>query len=107
MANEINRIATPTTQGSNQGNTISPVNINNGKNPSPHGGNVVDSADKLTVTNSAVKLQALDQQIASIPVVDEQRVASIRTAIQNGDYKVDPTSTAVKLMNLESALYRT
>jgi len=107
MANEINRVATPPTQSGNQSQSINPININNGKNQQTQGGSTVNSADKLTVTDSAAKLQALDQQIASLPVVDEQRVASIRTAIENGDYKVDAASTALKFLNLESALHRT
>ncbi|NOZ53877.1 MAG: flagellar biosynthesis anti-sigma factor FlgM [Gammaproteobacteria bacterium] len=106
MANEINKVSTPLLQHGNQNHTIKSATINTGKSQTAHDSNLVTNADKVTVTDSAAKLQALEQHIANMPVVDEQRVASIRAAIQNGSYQMDPERTATKLLGLETALHR-
>jgi negative regulator of flagellin synthesis FlgM len=63
-------------------------------------------ADVVTITPSAAKLQAVEQKLASIPVVDQARVDQLRNAIESGQYKVDPQRTAEKLLQMESALHR-
>jgi flagellar biosynthesis anti-sigma factor FlgM len=44
--------------------------------------------------------------LSKLPVVDQARVDSLRKAIANGEYKVDPTRTAEKFVRLESALFK-
>jgi negative regulator of flagellin synthesis FlgM len=60
--------------------------------------------DHLTLTASATKLRQLEKDIAALPVVDQQRVDSIKNAILNGEYTIDPVKTAEKFIHLEMAL---
>jgi len=76
-----------------QNETIRPQQ--QGANPS--------SADKVTLTDTAAKLQKLEKQLSNLPVVDQERVASLQKAIASGEYKVDPAKTAEKLVQFESA----
>ncbi|GMU68510.1 MAG: hypothetical protein AMXMBFR37_08430 [Steroidobacteraceae bacterium] len=56
------------------------------------------------ITEAARQLAALEQYVKDLPVVDEVRVAALRSAIQLGHYKFDPEATATKLMCLERDL---
>lgn len=73
------------------------------KNPQQEGANV-SPTDHVTLTKTAAKLQKLEKDLSNIPVVDQDRVASLRKAIASGEYKVDPVKTAEKLVQFESAL---
>jgi negative regulator of flagellin synthesis FlgM len=48
------------------------------------------AADKVTLTDTAAKLQKLEKQLSNLPVVDQERVANLQKAIASGEYKVDP-----------------
>ncbi len=63
------------------------------------------SVDAVTLTEASVKLQALEKNMASIPVIDESRVERIKNAIESGEYKVNSTRTAEKFVQLETKLY--
>lgn len=62
--------------------------------------------DTVSLSNTAENLKNLEQVITQLPVVDEQRVESIRQAINEGTYQVDSASIADRLINFESDLYR-
>ena len=59
------------------------------------------SSDKVSLTSTAAKLKALEQELASQPDVDMRKVADVQAAIANGKYNVDPESIADKMMNFE------
>jgi len=56
--------------------------------------------------NMAEQLQLLEQQIASIPVVDIQHRNAVRNAIASGAYVINPVSIAEKFLKFEKDLYR-
>jgi len=63
--------------------------------------------DKVSLTGDAVRLQQLDRSAASLgkdPPVDGKRVASLRSAIASGRYKVDAEAVAAKMSRLEGDL---
>ena len=62
------------------------------------------ASDTVTVTQQAERLQQLEQTLADAPAIDEQRVAEIRQALANGQYRVDADRIAEKLMKLEQGL---
>ena len=63
------------------------------------------STDSVTITSSAVHLQAAERRLKGIPLVDEARVERIRNSIENGEYNIDPAKIADKFIKLETALY--
>ncbi len=62
------------------------------------------AADQVTLTGSARTLQKLGEAIANAPVVNSQKVATVKQAVQNGTYKVDAGRVADKLIQFESGL---
>jgi negative regulator of flagellin synthesis FlgM len=62
------------------------------------------TADTVTLTGSAVALQKLSEAVAKAPVVDMQKVASVKQAVQNGTYQVDAGRVADKLLQFENGL---
>jgi len=60
--------------------------------------------DKVSLTGQAQQLQELEMQLANQPVVDKQRVESVRNAIENGSFTVKPGRIADRLISLDQAL---
>lgn len=57
--------------------------------------------DTVNLTSSAKLLERLDKTLASLPAVDSQRVAEIKTAIENGDYHIDTDAIAEAMIRLD------
>lgn len=62
------------------------------------------AADHVELSHSARSLQALAHEIADLPAVDAARVDSIRSAISEGRYHVDPVRLAQKFLEFEGDL---
>jgi negative regulator of flagellin synthesis FlgM len=62
------------------------------------------SADHVTLTNSARYLQKIEEAVAKAPVVDTAKVASVKQAVQSGTYHVDAGRVADKLLQFEKGL---
>jgi negative regulator of flagellin synthesis FlgM len=62
------------------------------------------AADQVTLTGSAITLQKLGEAVANAPVVNTQKVATVKTSIQNGTYKVDAGRVADKILQFENGL---
>ena len=62
------------------------------------------ASDTVSLTGTASQLRALEQQVASLPVVDVQRVESIKQSIANGGFQIDPTRVAEKMIQIESSI---
>ena len=62
------------------------------------------AGDTVSLTGTAAKLRSLEEQLATQPVVDAQRVDSIRRAIANGTYEINPQRVADKMIQIDSAI---
>jgi negative regulator of flagellin synthesis FlgM len=62
------------------------------------------TADTVTLTGPALALQKLSEAVAKAPVVNTQKVASVKQSVQNGTYQVDAGRVADKLLEFESGL---
>lgn len=62
------------------------------------------ATDTVSLTDTAARLQNLENTIAELPVVDSQRVEEIRSAISNGEYEMNLTNIADKLLGLDAEL---
>jgi len=56
-------------------------------------------SDTVSLTNAAEQIQSLQQIIADVPVVDSERVASIKAAIDDGSYSTDADQLAQNLLS--------
>jgi len=61
-------------------------------------------SDTINITGTASQLQALEKQLSSLPVVDVQRVDSVKREISNGTFEIDPPRIADKMIQIESAI---
>ena len=62
------------------------------------------SPQDVQITGTARQLADLDQQVRNAPDVNEQKVAQLRSAIEQGTYQVRPQHIADQLMSLERSL---
>lgn len=62
------------------------------------------STETVSLTEDAALLQALDEQIAATPAVNAARVEEVRTALANGEYRIDAERVAEKLLAAEGGI---
>lgn len=60
------------------------------------------AADSVSLTDTAARLQKLENTIAELPVVDSQRVEDIRNAIASGEYEINSASIADKMLSFDA-----
>jgi negative regulator of flagellin synthesis FlgM len=60
------------------------------------------SADTVTITKKAETLQMLESDINGQPDVDNERIESLKSAIDSGQYDIDPYRVAEKLIQFET-----
>ncbi len=65
----------------------------------------VGAQDTVKLTAQAQSLSKLEQKITDAPDTDQNKIASIKAAIENGEYKINPDRLAGKLLSQESALF--
>jgi negative regulator of flagellin synthesis FlgM len=99
-----NRIASLATHTSGQGAPVDNQRNGNDKAACDSCGPAASGSDRVSLTGEARQLKELETQLASQPVVDSQRVESVRSAVENGTFTVNPERIAEKLISLEQAL---
>jgi len=101
MANDITSLTNGRTQqpGKSQVQDITQETRSN-QSRSDSGSNSA-SSDKVSLTNTAAKLKALEQKLASQPDVDMNKVSEVQKAIADGKYNVNPEHVADKMMSFE------
>ena len=64
----------------------------------------VSASDTVELTSNAKLLERLEKSLASLPAVNSDRVAEIKTAIENGDYEIDAGAIADALIRFERSI---
>jgi negative regulator of flagellin synthesis FlgM len=64
-------------------------------------------ATPVRITDQARQLAALERAVHDTPVVNDARVAAVRTALEEGRYEVSPERIADKLLRMEQELLKT
>lgn len=62
------------------------------------------TSDTVQLTSSAQLLERLEKSLRSLPAVDSQRVAEIRSAIESGDYEINSRAVADAMLRFERSL---
>ena len=62
------------------------------------------TADTVELTSSAKLLERLDKTLAGLSAVDTQRIDAVRTAIENGEYRIDAERIAEAMLRFEREL---
>ncbi len=63
-----------------------------------------DSAETVSFSSTAAQLQALEAEIANMPIADMPLVESIQLALATGDYHVNGEASADGLLEIERKL---
>ena len=63
------------------------------------------STDQVSLTDTAGKLQALESSLSTEPVVDKQRVAELKRAIESGQFQINTKNIVNNLLTTETALF--
>ncbi|GAB6042541.1 flagellar biosynthesis anti-sigma factor FlgM [Endothiovibrio diazotrophicus] len=58
-------------------------------------------SETVSLTDTAAKLHKFANEVESLPVVDTERVDSIKRSLDNGTYEVKPERIAEKMMSFE------
>ncbi|WP_455234530.1 flagellar biosynthesis anti-sigma factor FlgM [Thiogranum longum] len=104
MEIENSRIASLVPQSSGQGAAVGNQEHRGAEASSGDSGSTNSTADRVSLTSDARQLQQLESRIASEPVVDNQRVETVRNAVENGTFAVNSERIADKLLSIEQAL---
>ena len=62
------------------------------------------SSDDVKLTDTAIRMQKLEAQLAETPEVDQSRVDAVKEKLQSGSYSMDPQRVADRLMQIERDL---
>jgi negative regulator of flagellin synthesis FlgM len=74
------------------------------KSQSDQAGVASQTGDHVTLTSSARSLQKLSEAVAQTPVVNAEKVASVKQAVNGGTYQVDSRRVADKMLQSEKDL---
>ncbi len=61
--------------------------------------------ETVKLSNEAQSLNKLEETLSQLPDIDEGRIASIKQAIDEGSFTIDPERIADKLASLEGRLF--
>ena len=64
------------------------------------------TVDTVSLTDTASRLRQMENTLAQLPVVDNQRVEEIRRALAEGSFEIDPERVAEKMVSFEKDLNR-
>jgi len=64
----------------------------------------VSAHDKLSLTGTAEKLRNLELSLSSQPIVDNNRVESVRNQLNTGSFQVYPDRVAQKMIEIEGLI---
>lgn len=99
MANDITSINSNRSQlSSNASNT---VKVRDGASSDSSSDSSTAAGDRVTLTNTASRLQNIEQKLSGSSPIDAERVASVQKAISNGEYTVDSDRVADKMLAFE------
>jgi negative regulator of flagellin synthesis FlgM len=75
-----------------------------GTGAAPDGAEAPAVGGDVHITDTAARLALLEPALREAPAVDGAKVATIRAAIESGQYTVQPEHVAAQLLQIEQAL---
>ncbi len=102
MAVKISSLSSGSLQGVGGGNSVDRTDETAGGQSlhKTHAG----SDDTINLTSNASQLQELENRISQMSVVDAQQVEEVQLKLATGSFRIDPESSANKLLMMELSL---
>ena len=64
----------------------------------------ISSSDQVKLSTSSMNIQQIEAEVSKMPDVDDKTIDRIRSAIDNGEYKIDYQQLAGKMLSFEGKL---
>ncbi|MBW0146062.1 flagellar biosynthesis anti-sigma factor FlgM [Marinobacter arenosus] len=61
--------------------------------------------DNVSLSSQAKDLKQLEQKLGDYPEMDDDRIAEIRSALENGTYKIDAEKLAQKMLEMDESIF--
>ena len=61
--------------------------------------------ENVNLSNQAKNLKQLEQKLGDYPEMDDDRIEQIRSALENGTYKVDAQKLAQKMLEMDESIF--
>ncbi len=61
--------------------------------------------ESVNLSSQARNLKQLEQKLGDFPEMDDDRIAEIRSALENGTYKVDAQKLAQKMLDMDKSIF--
>jgi len=90
-----------TSQLTDTRNTIAPRNTGSDTTRSSSSAVRSSPQDVVSITDTAVRLNQIEEQLQTIPIVDNQRVSELRGALNNGNFEINAERVADKIIDFE------
>ena len=69
----------------------------------PAPGSNAAAPDRVSVTDTASRLQKIEEQLSAMPDINHDKVAAIKKALADGSFSLDPKKIADKLIDFETS----
>jgi negative regulator of flagellin synthesis FlgM len=66
----------------------------------------VPAGDRVSMTDTASRLQKIEEQLSAMPDINHDKVAEIKKAIADGTFSLDPKAIADKLIDFETSFIK-
>jgi len=60
--------------------------------------------ENVSLSNQAKNLKQLEQKLGDYPEMDDDRIEQIRSALENGTYKIDAEKLAQKMLEMDESI---
>ncbi|GGE70137.1 hypothetical protein GCM10011533_23160 [Streptosporangium jomthongense] len=84
------------------------ANSQNASKASPEQANAKAQAargENVNLSSQARNLKQLEQKLGDYPEMDDERIEQIRSALENGTYKVDAQKLAQKMLDMDKSIF--
>ncbi|MBE0487130.1 flagellar biosynthesis anti-sigma factor FlgM [Marinobacter sp.] len=61
--------------------------------------------ESVSLSNQAKNLKQLEQKLGDYPEMDDDRIAQIRSALEDGSYKIDAEKLAQKMLEMDKSIF--
>ena len=61
--------------------------------------------ENVNLSSQAKNLKQLEQKLGDYPEMDDDRIEQIRSALENGSYKVDAEKLAQKMLEMDESIF--
>lgn len=61
--------------------------------------------ENVSLSSQAKNLKQLEQKLGSYPEMDDDRIEQIKSALENGSYKIDAEKLAQKMLEMDESIF--